>query len=115
IAGIAISCSSTKNKNEMDQSVKSFILDFKGKISGPDKEIFKMFSSEQEGDQILRVLEVLRNKDKTVNVNVLFDEANQYVEDYYLLVDIPVDLTGGNQSPERTFFSLRLVPQKGSF
>jgi hypothetical protein len=108
------SCSSTK-KAEPDDQLESFLSDFQIKLQGSNDEILKLFASNQSKDVILRAIALLQDKDSIVKVEVLMSEVKKYLEDSYLIVDVPVDLKGEGRPSDRTFFSLQLFRGAGKF
>jgi|GEM_PF-3331783 hypothetical protein len=108
------SCSTTR-KAEPEDELKGFLNDFQVKLHGPNEEVLKLFVTNQSKDVILRAIALLQDKDSIVKVEVLLGDIKEYVEDSYLMVDVPVDLKGEGRPSDRTFFSLYLFRGEGKF
>lgn len=108
-----ISCSPKKGK--LDPGVQDFLKVFKERISQSDEEALKMFSSDQDKDVILKAIQILRNKDLVVRLNILYEDTKSYEEDYFTALDIPIDVSASGRPEERTFISLKLLKREGNY
>jgi hypothetical protein len=110
---VLVSCSS--KKADLDPSVQEFFKVFQDKLSQSDEEVLKVFSSDQAKDVVMKVVQILRNQDSLVVLNVLYDEAKPYQEDYFILVDVPIDLKASGKKDDRTLVTFKLLKKEGSF
>ena len=111
---VIVSCSRIQ-KSDLEKTVKVFLTDFQSKLQSSDENILKLFAGSQSKEEILKAIAILQNKDRVVNAKIFFDSAKSYPEASYVVVELPVDLSGRDQQMKRTLLSFQLFKNDGQF
>jgi hypothetical protein len=112
---IVVACSIT-SKNGLDKNVQMFLADFQSKLSGPEEDFLKLFSTSQKKEEIAKAIAILQNRDTTaVSVKILFNEATANWEGSYLSVQVPLEFIGKGDEQQSDKFSLKLFQRDGRY
>lgn len=107
---VAVACSVSSKKNEgLDENVKIFLTDFQSKLTGSEKDLFKLFQTFQKSDEIRKAIAILGNSDPQISATIIMSEAELVPDPSFLVILVPVELTGQGQSAQRTFCKIQLV------
>ncbi|HTH56097.1 MAG TPA: YARHG domain-containing protein [Cyclobacteriaceae bacterium] len=110
-----IGCS-VSPKNGLDQSAKAFLSEFQKKLEGSNEEILALFLTNQNKNEILKAIEILRNSDTSgIRVLPLFEQATASWVDTFLRVEIPLEMQGNGSEIQKQKFFMKLFQRDGRY